>query len=83
MSSAQHTPGPSQMTEEDYLYEQIRLLQISYEKAAKPIIDRLVRIKSLRSQPSIWVSMSELESLSPEMAVKARAAISKSTGSAA
>lgn len=45
---SKHAPGPSRMTEEEYLHEQLRLLQMSYEKAAKPIVDRLVRIESLR-----------------------------------
>jgi hypothetical protein len=77
--STQHAPAKSEMTEEDYLYEQLRMLQLSYEKAAKPIVDRLVRINSLRCHPSIRVSMSELEAFNPEMADQARAAISKAT----
>lgn len=78
--TAKHTPGPSRMTEEDYLHEQLRLLQMSYEKAAKPIVDRLVCINSLRCHPSIVVQMSELKAFSPELADQARAAIAKAGG---
>ncbi len=75
-----HTPRKSEMTEEDYLHEQLRLIQMSYEKAAKPIVDQLVRIKSLRCNPSIRMPMSELEAFNPELAIQARAAIAKATG---
>jgi hypothetical protein len=78
--NAQHTQVISEMTEEDYLHEQLRILQRSYEKAAKPIVDRLVYINSLRRNPSILVSMSDLETFNPEMAATARAAIAKATG---
>ncbi len=77
-----HTPRKSEMTEEDYLHEQLRMLQMSYEKSAKPIVDRLVLIKSLRCKPSILVSMSELEAFNPELAIQARAAVAKATGEA-
>lgn len=36
-------------TEEEFLYQQIALLQRSYEVAAKPYIDRLVSIRSMRT----------------------------------
>ena len=49
-----------QWTEEDYLHEQLRMLQLNYEKAAKPIIDRLVRIRSMDTNPSILVSIDQL-----------------------
>ena len=79
--STQHTPGSSEMTEEDYLHEQLHLLQMSYEKAAKPIVERLVHIQSLRCHPRIRVFMADLEAFNPEMAAQARAAIDKATRS--
>ena len=36
-------------TEEEFLHQQIALLQRSYELAAKPYIDRLVSIRSMRT----------------------------------
>ena len=35
------------MTEEQYLVEQIRLLQQQYEKAAKPFVDRIIYLRSI------------------------------------
>ena len=39
------------MSEEQYLIEQIELLQRSYEKAAKPFIDRLIYLRSIELKP--------------------------------
>ena len=48
------------MTEEQYLYAQLAELRRSYEKAAKPIIDRLVYLKSLEPLPPFVVPASSL-----------------------
>lgn len=40
-------------TEEDYLRWELRNLQYSYERAAKPLIDRLVRIESMKQRS--WI----------------------------
>jgi hypothetical protein len=50
------------MTEEDYLHEQLALLWRSYEHAAKPIVERLVRLKSLKPTPYFVVPASSLPS---------------------
>ena len=41
----------AQKVEERYLHEHIAILQRSYEAAAKPYIDRLVSIRSMRLGP--------------------------------
>lgn len=79
---SKNTPSPSEMTEEDYLHEQLRLLQTSYENAARPIVDRLVRIKSLRCHPSILILLSYLEAINPDLAISARRAIANVKGEA-
>jgi len=45
------------MTEEKYLLEQISLIRESYEKAAKPYVDRLIQIRSM-SLPSFLIDKS-------------------------
>lgn len=47
------------MTEEQYLYAQLAELRRSYEKAAKPIVDRLVYLKSIEPPPPWAVAFSE------------------------
>lgn len=39
------------MTEEQYLMEQIRLIQAEYHKAVQPYVDRLAYLKSLSVKP--------------------------------
>lgn len=41
--------------EETYLREAIAMLHESYTKAAKPYIDRLVAIESMKTRPPIFV----------------------------
>ena len=42
------------MTEEDYLKETLLRLQESYQKAAEPIIARLIAIESLKTPKFCW-----------------------------
>lgn len=49
--------------EERYLYEQLAELRRSYELAAKPYIERLVRIRSLRPAPSITLTLDQAREL--------------------
>ena len=44
------------MTEEQYLIEQIRLIQQQYEKAAKPFVDRLIYLRSIELPRPIFIS---------------------------
>jgi hypothetical protein len=64
------------MTEKDYLHEQLRLLQMSYERAARPIIDKLIHIENLNPRP-IVVSMSDIKLWSTELAIQAKEALAK------
>ena len=45
--------------EECYLYERLSDLRRSYELAAKPYIERLVQIRSLRPAPSITLTLDQ------------------------
>ena len=45
--------------EERYLYERLADLRRSYELAAKPYIERLVQIRSLRPAPSITLTLDQ------------------------
>ena len=45
--------------EERYLYERLADLRRSYELAAKPYIERLVKIRSLRPAPSITLTLDQ------------------------
>ena len=51
------------MTEEQYLLEQIRRLQLVYERDSKPYIERLVHLRSLEPAPRLVLDASQL---SPE-----------------
>jgi len=44
-----------EMSEEQYLGEQIKLLQQSYEKAAKPFVDRLIYLRSIELSRTIFI----------------------------
>jgi hypothetical protein len=48
-----------QSAEERYCHEAIRALQLSFNKAAKPYIDRLVSIRSLRT-PTYVIPITDL-----------------------
>jgi hypothetical protein len=50
------------MTEEQYLVEQIRQLQLAYERDAKPYIERLVHLRSLEPSPRVVFDASKLSS---------------------
>jgi hypothetical protein len=43
------------MSEEQYLIEQIELLQRSYEKAAKPFVDRLIYLRKIELPKPIFI----------------------------
>lgn len=43
------------MSEEQYLIEQIHLLQQSYEKAAKPFVDRLIYLRNIEFPRPIFI----------------------------
>lgn len=45
--------------EERYLYDRLAELRRSYELAAKPYIERLVQINSLRTGPSITLTLEQ------------------------
>ena len=49
--------------EERYLYERLADLRRSYELAAKPYIERLVQIRSLRPAPSITLTPDQAREL--------------------
>ena len=57
------------MTEEEYLHEQLALLRQSYEQAAKPILDRLVRIEQCKPPKPIYIMADQLDKL-PEFIVE-------------
>ena len=44
-----------QASEEQYLIEQIELLQRSYEKAAKPFIERLISLRTIELPKPIFI----------------------------
>ncbi len=43
------------MDEEQYLREKLGILRREYEKAAKPIIDRIARINAMKKPEPIYV----------------------------
>ena len=43
------------MSEEQYLIEQIELLQRSYERAAKPFVDRLIYLRTIELPKPIFI----------------------------
>jgi len=43
------------MSEEQYLIEQIEWLQRSYEKAAKPLVDRLIYLRTIELPKPIFI----------------------------
>lgn len=45
--------------EEEYLHEAIAALQKQYARAAKPYIDRLVAIQSMKSPPPMFISVEQ------------------------
>lgn len=47
--------------EERFLIDQIRTLQLEYEKAAKPYVERLVLIRSLRPAPRFMLSVEQAQ----------------------
>ena len=47
------------MTEEQHCYQMLAELRQSYERAAKPYIDRLVAIKSMQPSPSITLTVDQ------------------------
>lgn len=49
-----------QITEEQYLVYQIKRLQLEYARAAKPYIDRLARIQSLKPHPPMMFDLSKI-----------------------
>ena len=51
------------MTEEQYLREQIALIQREYERAVKPYIDQLVRLENLKPIPPVLFSGPQAEAL--------------------
>ena len=48
------------MTEEDHLKAQLRSLQESYARSAKPIIDRLVAIESMKPPAPVIFNAADL-----------------------
>lgn len=46
--------------EEQYWHERLRMLQEAYAREAKPIIDRLVRIKSMQV-PTYLISADQMQ----------------------
>ena len=47
------------MDEEQYCYQALAELRKSYERGAKPYIDRLVAINSMRPAPSITLTLDQ------------------------
>ena len=56
--------------EEQYCKQRIALLQKEYAAVAKPYIDRLVRIYSLRPAPAIIVTNDQLRAIGLEITDK-------------
>jgi hypothetical protein len=54
------------MTEQDYLYQQIDRIGLEYEKAIKPYVDRLVYLKRIESPPSILVTQEQYAAMIQE-----------------
>ena len=59
------------MNEEQYLVNQIDLLRESYEKAAKPYVDRLIQIRSM-SLPSLSIDKAVWEQFQSQEAQRAQ-----------
>lgn len=49
--------------EEELLIEHIQQLQEAYNRAAKPFVDRLVALRSLRPMPSMLVTYEQAQAL--------------------
>jgi hypothetical protein len=54
------------MTEQDYLHQQIDRIRLEYEKAIKPYVDRLVYLKRIESPPSIIVTQEQYAAMIQE-----------------
>jgi hypothetical protein len=59
------------MTEEQYLLEQISLIRESYEKAAKPYVDRLIQIRSM-SMSSVLIDKEVWDKFQSQQAQRAQ-----------
>ena len=58
------------MTEEEYLIQQLDILKREYEKVAKPIVDRLVRIRSMQTDVGIRIIYDEWSALQDNEVMK-------------
>ncbi len=56
---------------EDMLRQQLSDLQRSYEKSARPIIDRLVALQNLKPPPPLWIHLSQLSEADKQALEKA------------
>ena len=57
----------SSRDEEELLIEQIKQLQEAYNRAAKPFVDRLVALRSLRPMPPMLVTYEQAQKLGIEV----------------
>lgn len=66
--------------EERYCLEALHILRLSYERDAKPYIDRLVAIKSMQPAPSIVFQLTAIDpALLAEMAKKSPTDVPRET----
>lgn len=58
--------------EERFLVEQIKAIQEAYQKAAKPYVDQLVRIRSMRAPNRVYVTREQYEAMGCPQELKER-----------